>query len=180
MSAGRGNGMKTPDDLRELCDVEPGANGCWIWQGYTAERGRPSARICGLQALGPRIMAIALGIHEDRPKNKRWTVKCGDALCIAPHHLILATQAQVMVHAAKTGRLKRSPDSVARNRIAAAQRTTTKPAWMVHEAIASDDTAEDVAAKLEVSPTTVKQWRSGKRRAHLVAGPFSQLLGLSA
>lgn len=180
MSRGKGNGLRTKDDLAAMCDIDERKDGCWLWTGSTTDRNRPSARVNGIQSAGPRLMALALGIDGDRPKDKRWSVRCGEAACIAPHHLVLVTQAEVMVLAAKTGRLKRKPDAIARIRASRAGLPTTKPDWMVRKAIESDAPAHVLAAEFGVSATAVKQWRAGKWRASVVAGPFAQLLGRSA
>lgn len=179
MPAGRGNGIKTLDQLREMCDVEERRDGCWLWQaGFS--RGRPTCRVLGQQIAGPKMTAVALGRDSERQADKRWTVRCGNAACIAPHHLVLATVAEMMAYARKGGRLKRTPDQCERVRAAALRRDTAAPEWKVRHAIESVQPATEVAAELQVTATAVKQWRRGRRRAEVVVGPWAQLLRAAA
>ena len=176
MARGKGNGIRMLRQLRELCDVdEHGDSACWMWTGGIS-RGRPTCRVKGLQVAGPRMTAVALGRDHERTEGLRWTARCGNALCIAPHHLVLVTPVEMMAIVGQAGRLKRSADTVARSRAAAAARPTTAPASMVIEARESDLDAKALAAKFGVSATAVKQWRNGKRRADVIAGPFAALL----
>lgn len=179
MAAGKGNGIRTLEQLRDLCDVEDRRDGCWLWQGGFS-RGRPTCRVKGVQIAGPKMTAVALGREGERTPDKRWTVRCGNAGCIAPHHLVLATVSEMMAYARKTGRLDRSPDQCQRVRAAVLRRADAVPEWKVRTAIASDRPAHEVAAQLNVTPTAVKQWRRGVRRSEVVAGPWAQLLKAAA
>lgn len=179
MAKGHGNGIRTLAQLREMCDVETRRDGCWLWAGGMS-RGRPTCRVKGQQIAGPKMTAVAMGREGERQADKRWTVRCGNAACIAPHHLVLATVSEMMAYARAGGRLKRTPDQCERVRAAALRRADAAPAWKVRHAIDSDGPASLVAAELGVTATAVKQWRRGARRPEVLAGPWAQLLRAAA
>lgn len=179
MALGRGNGIRTLEQLREMCDVDSGRDGCWMWQGGFS-RGRPTCRVKGVQVSGPKMTAVAMGREDERAPGKRWTVRCGNAACIAPNHLVLAGVAEMMAFARLGGRLKRTPDQRARIRAGQLLRADAVPEWKVREALQSDETADDIAARLGVTRSAVQQWRRGDRRADVVAGPFAALLRQAA
>jgi len=166
-------GIHTLDDLQARCEVY-GPH--WIWQGMVV-RGRASANLQGHVVHGARITALVLGRDSERQPHQRWTVRCGERLCLSPNCLLLArSHAAAHQIASRAGRLKR--DAAASTAISRAhvQRGTAYPAWMVAWAMESTQPSREVGRTLGVHDSTVRAWRNGTRHLQVAAGPFSQLL----
>lgn len=152
------------------------ADGCWLWDGYVV-RGRPSASITGHGCVhGHRITAVALGRDEERQPHQRWIARCGNALCMAPRCLHLATHREAHAVASAAGRLTRTPDEVARNRVARAKRGDVTPEELVFWALESPQSSAAVAHAIGCHSSAVRVWRRGKKRQSLTCGPYEQLM----
>ena len=151
-------------DLELRCAVQ--ANGCWLWEAGLSE-GRPIATIGGRPICGQRITAIVLGRADERKPHQRWTAKCGNRLCLSPRCLVLRTHAQALQLAARSGRMERRPDQLARCIASRLRSGAIRPEWQVQWATESEQSSVEVAHALDVHPTTVRGWRNGAiRRLH--------------
>lgn len=166
-------GIHSLDDLLARC-VKQGLH--WIWQGFTVRR-RPSATLNSVVVHGPRITAVVMGREAERLPHQRWTVRCGQALCLAPGCLVLAqSHGDALRTGSRRGRLKRGPAACAAVSRAHQTRGTCYPDWMVQWAKDSDQPSREVGRALGVHDSTVRAWRSGSKRLRMSTGMFSQLL----
>jgi hypothetical protein len=173
MNTGR-PGITGVMSLAARCDRQ--RDGCWIWTGYVI-RGRPSANIKGHGSVhGQRIAAIAAGRDHERQPHQRWIARCGNELCLSPRCLHLATHREAHTVASAAGRLKRTPDQVARNRVARARRGDVVPAELVRWALESPQSSSSVAHAIGCHPSAVRFWRRGAMRQTVTCGPYEQLL----
>jgi hypothetical protein len=168
-------GVHTLSDIRARCDV---SKGCWIWNGY-APRSRPSINLRGDVVLGQRVLAKLMGRDQERQPHQRWTAKCGNPLCLSPRCLILATHRECHQLASRSGRLKRDADQLARVRVArrACKSQKSMPDELIRWALESPQSSRVVAHALDVDPSAVRAWRTGKKRPDLSVGVFAQLMG---
>lgn len=166
-------GIHTLDDLQQRCTV----NGKhWLWDGAVS-RGRPAATIGGSRVLGARITAVVMGRADERTGDQRWTARCGQALCLSPHCLLLAkSQRQCHRIASAAGRLKRSAAQRAAISLAHQKRGHSSPEWMVQWALESGQSSRVAGEALGVHHSTVRAWRGATKNLRIVTGPFSQLL----
>lgn len=153
--SGRITGVTTLEDLRQRCYVDPDT-GCWIWRmAIDMVRGSPSPRIwvpLGLWDGRPIVTTAARAAWflagKPQPPLHSYVcrAKCGNPLCIAPHHGATASPAEASRNRAGRRRAKREAATTSVDRILANKRTSRANALQ-------PDVVRDIEARSDAGQT---------------------------
>lgn len=172
-------GIHSVEDLRARCHVSAEPDACWIWE-HSVVRRRPVASLPGRKnACGARIVAIVAGREHEREPHQRWSMRCGEPLCMNPSHIVLAKSHKAAHQlASKHGRLARGAECRLKISKAHEEAGRAWPRWMAEWAVESQQSHVEIAHALAVHKSTVGNWKRGTRRT--LSSPFAGLLRLAA
>ena len=100
---------KLAPEIEKRVERGPGRDPCWLWTGSKVARGY------GILSIGGSTIPAARAVHEfligPVQKGAKMLRSCNNPACVNPKHVKPSTQAEVVGHAAKTGRMRRGSDS---------------------------------------------------------------------
>lgn len=152
------------DDIKAKCVEDMG---CLLWRGRKTMAGLPcianlsARRIVYKMAKGPI------------PKGAVISVTCDCQDCLEPSHLVARSKSKVSKQA-----ILDKPDMLLRRsvKVAAWRRANSKLTMeLAHSTIGTDETCEEAAARVGVSPSAISKIRRGEIWRDL-RSPFAALL----
>ena len=163
-------GAMSLEDIRARCSVCEDT-GCWIWQGAFRGRG-PVARVGNSTVTVRKHIMETLG---GAPLNDRLpTNTCGEALCVAPDHLVALTVSELRHQTFARETLAKQ--LVRRAKAAWSARSRSKLTQPdVDEIMASPDPDQELADRFGVSRGHIRRIRTGQAWKSYSNNPWAGL-----
>jgi DNA-binding CsgD family transcriptional regulator len=174
--------IHTPDDLKAWCNVDA-QSGCWHWTGcFRSDDGVPLVSYIAGDGRHRRERGRRAALNIARKQrvpdgHLAWAkVRCPSEDCVNPAHAMSGSRTQKMNFMRGHGMLDEQAKRL-RGFNSQRQRISAEQAVELRRVIeAGHATADELAAKLNVSPTTVGAAKRGERKCDVSATVDAQRL----
>jgi uncharacterized protein with LGFP repeats len=171
--------IRTTDDLRARCNVDPSTR-CWVWTGAKSGKNQPRIHAFDHERGEKRTMSGSLAawnIAFGRAPLPGWLVyrACGNTLCLCPAHLReMPSLAAIEEHQRRAGyrvgtNTAQRMASLAKAREAQGITTTPRDVVLAIRSAGADVTGRALARQFGMLESTVSKIRRGETHRDVAA-----------